>query len=346
MGDAIQTRPLLVVRPHDVPGRKVGVGSAEHLVTSARVVKPAAAGRQVYWAELPSPQRILDARFETTFLLFVAHFQPEFDQQDAACGDVALEDRAQFEETAVLFLAAEVHHVLHTGAIVPATVEDNDFACGRKLLQVALHVHLGLFAVGRSRQRHHAENARADTLSNGLDRAAFAGAIPSFEHEDDAESLVFHPSLEFTELNLELVQLLFVFLVPHFLILGNVRFFLLFHKTRTSGLRRTHTSGGMDSGEQAEAVVYSRLAGALDKIYLPALVSCQTGGPETGAGLLDRGYRWLGGIAQSILDTEFVPLEAAHLMEWEDIYALDDAQGRCEACDRVNLDRIVAPIGH
>ena len=68
-------------------------------VAGARVVVPAAAGRQVHRAELPLAQRVLDARLETPLLFLLADLQPELDQDDPARRDVALEDRAQFEET-------------------------------------------------------------------------------------------------------------------------------------------------------------------------------------------------------------------------------------------------------
>src|SRR5207245_1728199 len=158
-------------------------------------------------AELPGSHRILNARFEAAFLLLVADLEPEFDQQDSACGYVALDDRAQFEEPAILFLAAEAHYILHTRAVVPATVIDDDFTRGRKLLQVALHIHLGFLAVRGSGEGDDAENTRADALRDGFNSAAFAGAVASLEDEDDAQAFVFHPILELTELNLELAQL-------------------------------------------------------------------------------------------------------------------------------------------
>ena len=64
------------------------------------------------------------------------------------------------------FGRAEAHDVFDAGAVVPAAVEDHDLAAGRKVLDVALHVHLALLAVGRRRQRHDAEDARADPLGD------------------------------------------------------------------------------------------------------------------------------------------------------------------------------------
>ena len=69
-----------------------------------------------------------------------------------------------------LFLGAKTHHPLDPGAVVPATIEDHDLAGGRKVANVALGVHLGLFALGRRRQRDHPEHARADPFRDRLDR--------------------------------------------------------------------------------------------------------------------------------------------------------------------------------
>ena len=95
--------------------------------------------------------------------------------------DVLLDHRAQLEKPFVLLLGAEPHHVLDAGAVVPAAVEDHDLAGRREVRHVALHVHLALLAVRRRRQRHEAEDARADALGDRLDRAALAGGVAPLE---------------------------------------------------------------------------------------------------------------------------------------------------------------------
>src|SRR2546430_60170 len=62
----------------------------------------------------------------------------------------------------MLFRSAKAHDVFHSSAVVPASVEDDNFPGGGKVPHVTLHVHLALFAVGWSGQRHETENARAD----------------------------------------------------------------------------------------------------------------------------------------------------------------------------------------
>ena len=81
----------------------------------------------------------------------------------------------------ILLLGAEAHHVLDAGAVVPTAIEDHDFAGGREVLHVPLHVHLAFFAVRRRRQRDDAKHARAHALGDGANRPAFSGAVAAFE---------------------------------------------------------------------------------------------------------------------------------------------------------------------
>ena len=94
------------------------------------------------------------------------------------------------------------------GPIVPAAVEDHDFARGRKMRHVALQIKLRLLAVGRRGQRHHPEHARADPLGDRLDHAALAGGVASLEHDDHAQALVLDPFLQRAEIDLQLPEAL------------------------------------------------------------------------------------------------------------------------------------------
>src|SRR5882762_5962824 len=65
---------------------------------------------------------------------------------------------------------------------------------------IALHVHLALLAVGRRRKCHDTEDARADPLGDGLDRAALARRVTTFEHDDDPLAGGLDPVLKMAEL--------------------------------------------------------------------------------------------------------------------------------------------------
>ena len=85
----------------------------------------------------------------------------------------------------MLVRRAEAHDIFDAGAVVPAAIEDGDLTTGRKVLHVALHEHLALFAVGRRGQGNHPEHARADLFGDRLDGATLAGRIATFEQDDD-----------------------------------------------------------------------------------------------------------------------------------------------------------------
>ena len=78
------------------------VGRLEHHVARPRVVVPALEGLGVHRAQLPLPQRILDARLEAALLLLHPDLEPQLDQDDAAVDGEFLDLRAQFQETLVL----------------------------------------------------------------------------------------------------------------------------------------------------------------------------------------------------------------------------------------------------
>ena len=101
---------------------------SQHQVARPRELVPALVGFEIHRAQLPLPDRIVDARHEAPFLLLLADLEPDLDQPDAAIDDELLDDRAELEEALVLLGRAEAHDVLDAGAIVPAAVEDHDLA--------------------------------------------------------------------------------------------------------------------------------------------------------------------------------------------------------------------------
>src|SRR6185369_12427790 len=100
---------------------------------------------------------------------------------------------AEIQEPFALALAAEAHHVLDAGAVVPAAIEDDDLAGRGEVRHVALHVDLSLFAIGGSGQGGDAKDARTQPLGERPDRTAFAGAVTALEHDNDPQPLLFHP---------------------------------------------------------------------------------------------------------------------------------------------------------
>src|SRR4051794_6396290 len=110
----------------------------------------------------------------------------------------------------MLFFGAESHDILDTSTVVPTSVEDDDLTGRRKVGQVALHVHLALFAVRRRGKRNHAKYARTDALRDRPDSTALASPIASLKHQNYPQTLELHPILEPTQLDLKLPHFFFV----------------------------------------------------------------------------------------------------------------------------------------
>src|SRR5215471_7476656 len=96
------------------------------------------------------------------------------------------------------------HYIFDACPVVPTSVEDDDFACGGKVRNVALDIHLALFTIARRRQGDNAENARTDSFCDGFDCSAFAGRVTAFKYDNDSRPF----SLDPAQLDLELVQVL------------------------------------------------------------------------------------------------------------------------------------------
>ena len=185
-------------------GAMLRVGRLEHGVARARVLVPLGARRQVHGAQLPLPQRIVDARPEPPLLLLVADLEPELDEDDAAVDDVLLEHRAQLEEPLVLLVGAEPHHVLDAGAVVPAAVEDHDLAGRRESAACSAACTSGSSRGPTAPAAPRARNTR------GLTRSVIALIVPPLPAASrpskitiDAQPLGLHPLLQDAQLALQ-----------------------------------------------------------------------------------------------------------------------------------------------
>jgi hypothetical protein len=95
-----------------------------------------------------------------------------------------------------LLLGAEAHHSLDPGAIVPAAVEQHDFARSGQMRGVALKIPLAAFALVGRGQRDDPADPRVEPLRDPLDRAALACGIAPLEDDDDLQPLVLNPILQ------------------------------------------------------------------------------------------------------------------------------------------------------
>src|SRR4030095_16325069 len=157
---------------------------------------PAAIRLQVHRRELPDLAPIVDARLEPTCLFIHAHLQPVLEQQDAVFDARLFHQRRDRQKTLHFVLRGEAHDALDSSPVVPAAIEDHDLARGRHVLQVTLHDHLALLALGRRGQRDDAKDAWTDTFGDRLDGPAFTRTVAAFEHDADLEAFVHDPVLE------------------------------------------------------------------------------------------------------------------------------------------------------
>src|SRR4029079_8606246 len=98
-------------------------------------------------------------------------------------------------------------------AIVPAAVEQSDFAARRQMLDVALEIPLSLFALARRGKRDDAALARVEHMREHVDRAALAGGVAAFEQDDDALPGLRHPARHRAELLGQWLQELLILLL-------------------------------------------------------------------------------------------------------------------------------------
>ncbi len=157
---------------------------------------------------------------EAPTLFLAGYRKPELDEMDPAAGEVALELRGLAHELEVFLVAAEAHDPLHTGAVVPGTVEKDDFPACREVLDVALEIPLALFLFGRLLEGDDPGTAGVEVLHEALDRPALARGVAAFEEDHDPLSRRFHPGLQFQQFDLQLVFLPLVIAAGHQVLVG------------------------------------------------------------------------------------------------------------------------------
>ena len=226
MADDVQAGGAFVVAVGHEPRRPRRVGGGHHFVTGAGIVVPAAVGLGVHGRKFPDFARVCDSVFQTAFLFFHIDFQPIFEQDDAAVGERLFKKRHDGQKFEAVFFGAETHHALHAGPVVPASVEDDDFACGRQVRNVALQVNLAFFPFGGCGEGDGAEDARADAFGNRFDCATLSRAVPPFEDNADFQAFALYPALQGDQFAMQILQFSQVFFQADF---GGFAFGFLVH---------------------------------------------------------------------------------------------------------------------
>ena len=143
---------------------------------------------------------------------------------DAAAGKHALKLRHLQHKFAVFGIGAKAHYALYASAVVPRAVKQHDFATGGQRFNVTLKVPLAAFLIGGLLQRHYACAAWVEVFHKAFDGAALARCIAPFKYDDDFCACFFYPCLQFEQLYLQQVFLLFVVAAAHQVFVGVAAF--------------------------------------------------------------------------------------------------------------------------
>ena len=133
-----------------------------------------------------------------------------------------LELRRLPHELQVLRPAAEPHHPLDAGPVVPGPVEQHDLAGRRQVRDVALEVPLGRLPLARLLQRHHPGAARVEVLHEPLDGAALAGGVAPLEQDHQPLARLLDPVLQLQQLDLQQPLGVVVLVARHPVVVGVV----------------------------------------------------------------------------------------------------------------------------
>src|SRR5262249_28887502 len=97
------------------------------------------------------------------------------------------------------------------------SVEDDDLACGGKKRNIGLDIHLALFTIAPRRQGHNPENARTDPIPGCFNCSSLAGRASALQYNNYFRPFSLDPILKSAQLDLKLVQVLFIFLALYLL---------------------------------------------------------------------------------------------------------------------------------
>jgi len=213
VADEMNASEALVVGADDIPGRDGGVGAEKHGVAGAAVAGPVFHGDVVDGRNLPLFQRIRAAVGEALLLFGFRDVEIIFQEDGSRADQHVFVLRHGDHEALILLVVAEAHHPLDAGAVVPAPVEDHEFARGGKMRSEALEIPFAPFAVGGRAQRDDARLAGTEMLDDALDDAVLAGGVAAFEDHQQFAVARDDVALEFHQFDLKLVELLLVALV-------------------------------------------------------------------------------------------------------------------------------------
>ena len=114
-----------------------------------------------------------------------------------------LKARDLMEKAFALFRGTEAEDMFDHAAIVPAAIEEGDFATRRQMIDVALEIPLALFGFAGFRKCNNPRAARIKIFAEPLDCSALTSRIAALKDNADAGAGGFHPGLQFHKFDLQ-----------------------------------------------------------------------------------------------------------------------------------------------
>ena len=151
-------------------------------------------------------QRILASVIQPSFLFFLTNIQIVFKQLDSGLGEHVFEFRHHLHEFLVLLVGAEAHHTLDAGAVVPASVEENELLRGWQMWDVALEVPAAMLPIGRLSEGHYARLPRTQVPDDPLDHTVLPRSVPAFDQDEDLIVAADEMLLKLDKLDLKCVK--------------------------------------------------------------------------------------------------------------------------------------------
>lgn len=172
MGDDIQTHALFILRAGDEPRRRA-VSVAANMASRAAVyssqrLKDLMSIGESFQILRPSSMRSADSAPAPA-----GDLQPVLEQNNARFDHAALHHRRAVEELLHLLRRTKAHHPFDAGAVIPAAIENHDFAGRREMLDIALKVELAF-------SRSVGEGKATTRKIRGLTRSVMALMVPPF----------------------------------------------------------------------------------------------------------------------------------------------------------------------
>ncbi len=196
-----------IVPLYQGPGGILGAGMDHHLVDRGLVLGPFLPVAPVLVRDLETLIGHLFAVFEAAQLFFLAHLEPELEQDGPALGQLRLELVDLGVGAAPFRVGGEPLDALHQHPAVPGTVVDGDVSGPGDVAPETPQVVVGLLLVGGGRDGNGAIEAGVDGVGEAADGAPFPTGVDPLEDQYQRTLFIVGLPGQLIELRLQRAQL-------------------------------------------------------------------------------------------------------------------------------------------